>query len=87
MFIFLFRKKIRHWRLDSNGDGASNATEENSSVFSNPNALVALRKNVWAAKLRSNEILPFLTAGTRLCAQSPVFLKYSLPRRSKYSAS
>jgi len=32
-------------------------------LFPNPNALVAVRKGIWAVKLRTNKILQFLTGG------------------------
>jgi len=43
-------------------DTVSNIVEENSGVFSSPNALVAVGKGMQTVKLCFNKILQFLTA-------------------------
>jgi len=43
------------------GDSAGSATEENSSIFSLTNVLVAVSKGMRAVKLSSNKILQLLT--------------------------
>ena len=40
---------------------SGNTAEENSSIFSNPNALAIISKGMWTVKLCSNKILQFLT--------------------------
>ena len=43
--------------MSSYGDGTGNTIEENSSIFSNLNALVAISKDIQAVKLCFNKIL------------------------------
>ena len=40
-----------------------NTVDELQHLLANPNALVAVRKGMWAVNLCSNKILQFLTGG------------------------